>query len=129
MKRNGLLVMAVAAMLILLQACNFPRPTPTAQAGIPVTGSTATPSQTVLSVRSMANCRTGPGSAYDRVFSLQPGSNYLVIGRYISGNFWIIANPAGGACWVSGKKAVVSGDISRLPVYPAPAKPTSVPRP
>jgi hypothetical protein len=90
---------------------------------------TGTPSQIILSVRSMTNCRAGPGNAYDLVFSLEPGSGYLVIGKYSSGNFWIIANPAGGACWVSGKNATVAGDTSRLPVYPAPAKPTNAPSP
>ncbi len=142
MKRNPFLVVLFAAMLTLLQSCNFPRPTPTGQAyvetaramaatqqAIPVTGGTGTPAQTILSVNSSTNCWTGPGKAYTLVFTLEPGSGYLVIGKYSSGNFWIIANPTGGACWVPGKHASVVGDTSRLPEYPAPATPTNTPNP
>lgn len=138
MKRNPFLAMLFAAVLVLLQSCNFPQPALSANAatatalagtqqGIPVTGATGTPAQAILSVNSSSYCRTGPGSAYGLVATLNPGAGFLVIGKFSSGNFWIIANPAGGACWVSGRSAVVAGDTSRLPEYPAPPRPTAAP--
>ncbi len=144
MKRNLFAPVLLVAMLAFLQACNFPRPTPMGQpnaatatalaatqqaAGVPVTGGTGTPTQTTLSVQTNTNCRVGPGSAYDLVATLKPGSSFLVIGKYSAGNFWIVANPTGGSCWVSGRNATVVGNTSNLPEYPAPANATATPSP
>lgn len=144
MRGNHLLLLLSAAMLIFLQSCNFPRPTPTGQqgaatatsvaltqqaGGIPVTGGTGTPAQPILSAQTSLDCRMGPGSAYPLVATINPGSGFLVIGRYTAGNFWVIANPTGGSCWVSSRKTIVAGDTSRLPEYPAPPKATATPSP
>lgn len=136
MKTNHFVLVLFTASLAFVQSCNFPVPagtgrqlaaTQTAQALVPVTGGTGTPTTTILSVSTATKCRSGPGSAYDVVATLNPGSGFVVIGRYIAGNFWIIANPAGGTCWVASRNAIVAGNTARLPEYPAPPVPAATP--
>lgn len=136
----------LSILVLLLASCNMPvsprtatpdlAATITAQAfalqsaassatppPVPNTGASATPSGTQVSVSSVTNCRTGPGQSYDLVFTANPGPSFQVIGKYTPANYWIINNPAGGACWLWGQYAVVSGDTASLPEYPAPAAP------
>src|SRR5574340_493825 len=80
-----------------------------------------------VSVTSDTNCRTGPNDDFDIVLTMHPGGNAPVIGKYTSGNYWILNNPAGGSCWLWGKYAVVTGDTASLPDYPAPPAPTAKP--
>ncbi len=142
MKQNPLLAVLFAAMLVFLQSCNFPRPTPISQqnsatatalamtqqaGGVPVTGGTGAPTTTTLAVQSPTPCRAGPGPAYPLVATLEPGAGFLVVGKNSGSTVWVIANPAGGTCWVLAKNAIISGDTSRLPVYPAPLRPTAAP--
>ncbi len=138
MKRSHLIPVLLIALLVLVEACNFPVPTPTAQqlsatetaqAAVPVTGATGTPATTTLSVSTATPCRSGPGVAYSVLATLNPGSAFIIVGKYTAGNFWIIANPAGGTCWVFGKNAIVAGNTDRLPEYPAPPMPASTPTP
>ncbi len=140
MRKKHFALLALAALLVALPACNLPinplaalglsTGTP---AGVPVTGGTptATPAVPQLSVTSATNCRTGPGKAYDLVFTANPGPDYTVVGQYNRGGYWIIANPLGGSCWVWAQNAVVSGSTADLPAYPAPAleEPATMPRP
>ncbi len=140
MRKKHFAVLALAALLVALPACNLPinplaalglsTATP---AGLAVTGGTGTPTPTVpqLSVTSATPCRMGPGKAYDLVFTANPGADYTVVGQYNRGGYWIIANPLGGSCWLSAQNAVVSGSTVGLPAYPAPAleEPTTMPRP
>lgn len=158
MRLRRILVL-LSVLLIALQSCNMPlgkqqsgqpdlAATITAQAAalqnaastatpgsVPVTG--ATPAGVQVSVTSVTNCRTGPSSIYDLVITVNPGPSYQVIGKNTSTGYWIINNPAGGTCWLWGQYAVVTGDSSGLPEYPAPPpppqasnpKPTKTPKP
>ena len=70
------------------------------------------------------NCRTGPGLAYPKVFSLQPGQLAEIKARSTGNDYWYIVNPDKSAetCWIWGEYATVEGDVSSLPVLtPAPA--------
>src|SRR5512135_484215 len=106
MRANRLIPLLLIAMLVFLQSCNFPVPAATGRQGsatetaqaIPVTGGTGTPTTTILSVSKATKCRSGPGSTYNVVVTLNPGSGFVVIGKFAAGSFWIIANPAGGTC-------------------------------
>ncbi len=140
MRVRSITVVVLSALLALIGACNFPVPTPTAQqvaatetaqAAVPVTGGTGTPTTTptttTLSVSTATPCRSGPEAAYGVVATLNPGSAFIIVGKYTAGNFWVIANPAGGTCWVFGRNAIVAGNTDRLPEFPAPPLPASTP--
>ena len=138
--------LAFSVLLIAILACNLPggqtstpdlAATITAQAltlqvptGTPPPAFTDTPSSVEASVTSPTNCRTGPSSAYDLVFTANTGQSFEVIGKNTSTNYWIITNPTGGSCWLWGQNTTVTGDTSSLPEYPVPdAPPTHTPKP
>ena len=91
----------------------------------PETSLSTTPSVAEVSVTVDTNCRKGPSSAYDLVFTVNPGQPETVVGKDTPDNYWIINNPSGGTCWLWGMNAVVTGNTSGLPEYPPPAKPTA----
>ena len=86
---------------------------------------TGTPSAPEVRVTSNTNCRTGPSTAYDLVFTLNPGQTVPVVGKNTPTNYWIINNASGGTCWLWGQNVVVTGDTSILPEYPPPPVPTA----
>jgi hypothetical protein len=118
-----------AQAVILLQSSNTPVFTSTpvftdTPLMTPTTTLTPTPSVPEVNVTSATNCRTGPGTVYDLVFTLQPGQALQIVGRDTPDNYWIINMPGGGTCWLWGQFAVVSGNIAALPDYPPPPTPT-----
>jgi hypothetical protein len=131
-------LIGVSVLLIGVLACNVQAaPTPdlpatitaqalTLQATSPAAGTaTATVDSGVeVSVTSDTNCRTGPSQDFDRVLVVTPGQSFKVVGKNTSLNYWIIQDRAGGTCWLWGRYAVITGDPSTLPEYPAPAAPT-----
>lgn len=148
MSRNTRLIIAPALLILTTLACNLPggqsnsQPdlagTITAQAqtheamvgtptqfDTPTAALTGTPSTPEVSVTSVTNCRTGPSTAYDLVFTANPGLTFQVVGKNTAFNYWIINNPTGGTCWLWGQYAVVSGNTNNLPEYPAPPTPTA----
>ncbi len=114
------LAATITAQALTLQA---PSSTP-ASPGTPAAAFTDTPSVPEVSVTSVTNCRTGPSTAYDLVFTMNPGQIAQVVGKNTPTNYWIINNPIGGTCWLWGQYAVVSGNTSILPEYPPPPTPT-----
>ena len=137
------LYLAFSVLLMAILACNAPsgQATPdlagtiTSQAlllnastGTPVdtpaASLSATPSVPEVSVTSNTNCRTGPSTMFDLVFSLNPGQTETLVGKDTADNYWIINNPSGGTCWLWGMYAVVSGNTSGLPEVPPPPMPT-----
>lgn len=83
----------------------------------------------LLTVSQATNCRTGPGTDYERVGLLEVGETAEATGRYSPGNYWIIKTPRGsGVCWLWGQYAsVVSGDPASLPEILPPPSPTPQP--
>jgi RNA polymerase sigma-70 factor (ECF subfamily) len=65
-----------------------------------------------------ANCREGPGTAYNVVTSLLQGQTVLIDGRNEPSSWWWIVLPDGGHCWVSGVTVDVAGPVDNLPVVP-----------
>ncbi len=144
-------LIAVNALLVAILACNLPSTQhPAQQPGIagtdtpamialeasdtpavtdtpsltPTITLTPTPSVPEVTVTSATNCRTGPGTEYDLLYTLQPGQVAQIIGKDSPDNYWIINFPGGIACWLWGQYAVVSGNIAALPEYPPPPTPT-----
>lgn len=144
-------LIAVNALLVAILACNLPAAQNPAQppaaastdtpAGVVLESSatpaatetpsltptitlTPTPSVPEVTVTSATNCRTGPGTEYDLLYTLQPGQVAQIIGKYTPLNYWVINFPGGTMCWLWGQYAVVSGNIAALAEYPVPATPT-----
>ena len=149
--RSKRVLLAVNFLLVAILACNLPggaaTATPTGQVDLaatitaqaltlgaptgtagpptatPTITSTSTPSVPQVSVSSATNCRTGPSTAYDLLYTMQPGQFAEVVGKHTPSGYWIIKYP-GGTCWLWGNYATVSGDTSKLAEYPVPATPT-----
>ena len=92
-------------------------PTLTATLGVPM-----------VSVSTATFCRTGPGTEYDKVTTLEVGEEAEVVGKAPYGGSWIIKNPHGsGTCWLWDQYATVVGDTAALPVIDVPPTPTPSP--
>ena len=64
-----------------------------------------------------ANCRTGPGTAFENIDTLLKGINAVVEGRNEQNSWLMVRKPGGrGTCWVSTVSVVVQGDLNRVPV-------------
>ena len=79
---------------------------------------TATSDTPMISVDVDTNCRTGPGSIFERVGVLLVGETAEVVGRgqNANGQYWYIRNPDDGPeyCWVWGEYATVTGNTLPL---------------
>lgn len=149
-------IIAITISLFLLAsitACNLPfgqNPPPTDEPGNdqpppPVASNTPeftfTPSNTPLptytftlavpmvSVSTETNCRTGPGTVYDKITVLLVGQQAEVVGRASDGGTWIIRSPSNPSqfCWLWGYYATVTGNWQALPIFDTPPTPTPIP--
>jgi len=86
---------------------------------------TATSETPLITVSKDTNCRVGPGAVYERVGILLTGEVAEVVGRDVTGEYWLIINPDGNteSCWVWGEYATVTGNTFTL------LFPTTVPLP
>jgi hypothetical protein len=73
-------------------------------------------------------CRSGPGTAYELLGTLNVGESAEVVGRSASNEFWIIKLPSNPAitCWLWGQYASLTGNAQALPVKDPP--PTPLPK-
>jgi len=86
---------------------------------------TPTPSTPVVQVDVDTNCRSGPGTVYERLGGLLVGEEAEVVGEWDAGDYWIIPNPDGpGDCWLWGRYATVEGPTADLPLVTQPPTPT-----
>jgi uncharacterized protein YgiM (DUF1202 family) len=77
-----------------------------------------------------ANCRYGPGTAYDIADTLFAGKSAPIVGRNEQNTWWQIQGPAfGSLCWVSKVTVEVSGPTDGVPIAIAPPPPTITPEP
>ena len=101
-----------AAALTVESALKTPLATPTlADTPEVVTGGTqgatpqiSTPSlsgQAMASVGDVTNCRSGPGTNYERITQILPADQVPIIG-FFPPNYWIV-NTNLGQCWLSGE--------------------------
>ena len=71
-----------------------------------------------------ANCRSGPDILYDVITSLKEGDTAPIVGRNVSGSWWVIDPGIGGKyCWISGSTVEVEGDVVYIEVFPDPPLP------
>jgi hypothetical protein len=116
---------------------------PTPAAGTPSATVTSSPSQTttitvtptysvpMATVRESTNCRTGPGEAYQVVFTYLSGKKLEIVGRYDPGNFWLVKSneSPSGTCWLWGEYVDVTGSYWAVSsVTPPPTSTLAPPR-
>ena len=106
---------------------NVPPPTiPVFTATLPATGtpiSTATSTATstltgpVVTLIKNANCRKGPGTAYDVVTSYLKGQTLQILNRNpdFNNTWWEVKMPTGGRCWISLLTGQAHGDFDAIP--------------
>ncbi|MGB8982935.1 MAG: choice-of-anchor Q domain-containing protein [Anaerolineales bacterium] len=91
---------------------------------------TPTPVPPGLTAIQNANCRYGPGQAYDIADTLFAGQTALIVARNPENTWWQIQGPAlGRLCWVSKVTVEVTGPTEGVPVVIAPPPPTLTPEP
>jgi uncharacterized protein YraI len=83
----------------------------------------------MLTVRENTNCRTGPGEAYQVVFTYMSGKKLEIVGRYDPGNFWLVksAESPTGTCWLWGEYVDVTGSYWAVSSVTPPPTTTSAP--
>lgn len=75
----------------------------------------------VVNVSINTNCRSGPNIVYDYQGALLVGERTIVIGKHPEKAWLLVKNPdKEGNCWITSQYAIVSGDISRLPLPELP---------
>lgn len=82
---------------------------------------TPTFSQPSASFEDVTNCRTGPGTNYERVTQILPNISVKIVGFYPP-NYWIVETDD-GQCWVSGEFVTPSGSYTTVPTVTAPPTP------
>jgi hypothetical protein len=122
-------LMMTAAAQTVESALKTPLATPTiastpsviAAAG---TSQISTPSlsgQAMASVGDVTNCRSGPGTNYERITQILPADPVAIVG-FFPPNYWIV-NTALGQCWLSGEFTTPSGNFAAVPTVTAPPTP------
>jgi len=86
---------------------------------------TSTPSGTFFVVDVGANCRTGPGTVYDKVTAFAQGS-YLTLVGHNSDNSWWYVLTGNTNCWISASTGHTSGPLGNLPLISIPPTPTAI---
>jgi hypothetical protein len=103
--------------------------TPSATATTLAATITPTYSTPMLTVKEQTNCRTGPGEAYQIVFTYLPNKKLEILGRYDQGNFWLVksAESPGGQCWLWGEYVEVTGSYWAVSSVTPPPTATKAP--
>ena len=72
-----------------------------------------------------ANCREGPGTAFDVYGSLLNGQEAVIKGRMAADSSWLLIAIAGRTrdCWIAASTVNVSGNLDVVQIVPAPAAP------
>lgn len=93
-----------------------PPPPPPAQAS-------ATPSGTFFVTDVGANCRSGPGTGYDKVTSFAQGAYIPLVGRNTDSSWWLLLT-GNSNCWISATTGHTTGPLTNIPQVEAPPTPT-----
>lgn len=95
-------------------------PLPSDTPAIVATSTASAPVVTPL--KDPVNCRYGPSIFYEQVYALNVGAYMPVVGKSADGGWWLAGIPTttDKACWVGKSVTTVTGDISAIPVVPAP---------
>jgi len=92
----------------------------------PTVTETPTPEVPMVYISENTNCRTGPGTIYERLITVLKGEEPEAVAKDPLGEYWYIRRPGqeGSFCWLWGKYATPVGDTASLPVFTPPPTPT-----
>jgi len=92
----------------------------------PTVTDTPAPDVAMIYASANTNCRTGQGTVFQWLVTLQEGDESEAVGIDTSGNYWYIRRPDNPSqlCWLWGKYATPSGPWESLPVYTPIPTPT-----
>lgn len=103
-----------------------PNATPTA-GNVSVTLTAGTPNATILTVDANTNCREGPGTSYNIVIQLVPGTQYQMLGRTADNKYWVVSEIGKAAqCWVPAEFSNAFGNVNLLAVVTPSAATSAV---
>jgi len=87
------------------------------------TAVTVTPtfSQPSANFEDVTNCRTGPGTSYERVTQILPNVSVEIVG-FFPPNYWVVETDK-GQCWVAGEFVTPAGSYTTVPTVTAPPTP------
>jgi hypothetical protein len=123
---------ATAAALTVQAVISTPLASPTA-AGNPqvlasptvadgtIVAATPTFSQPMASVGDVVNCRSGPGTNFERITQILPAESVKIVG-FFPPNYWVV-NTKDGDCWLSGEFTTPVGSFAAIPTVTAPPTP------
>jgi len=97
--------------------------TPQPPASTPVLA-TFTPTGTYFIVDTGANCRTGPGTVYDKITSFPAGAYLTLVGHNADNSWWYVLVGSNN-CWISASTGHTTGSLGSLPLITPPPTPTS----
>ncbi|MGD0751090.1 MAG: SH3 domain-containing protein [Anaerolineales bacterium] len=108
-----------SSLPVLPTATETPMPTatpaPTATATITPTATLPPVAQVIPSVT--AYCRSGPGSNYNPITTLDSGTAYNVIGRNSSNTWWLVQLYGGAVtCWTGAPGTNLVGPVEQAPI-------------
>jgi hypothetical protein len=72
-----------------------------------------------------ANCRKGPGTAYDKTGSFAQGTYVTIVGHNTDSTWWLVLNGSSN-CWISATTGHTTGNLSGIPLVEAPPTPTAI---
>jgi len=90
------------------------------------TSITTTPSAPTLTLLKNANCRKGPGTAYDSIDAFLQSTSVAIEGRNEDSSwFWVMKPSGSGRCWISASVGTANGNWQVVPVIAAPPPPAT----
>ena len=92
----------------------------------PTVTETPTPELAMIYASSNTNCRTGQGTSFQWLVTIQEGETVEAVGVDTSGDYWYVRRPDSPSqlCWMWGKYATPQGPWTSLPVYTPIPTPT-----
>jgi len=84
------------------------------------------PSEASLTLNDNSNCRSGPGTNFEKVTVIPEGSSVPILARSSEGTHYLVDPPDNAAsCWVLGELGIVSGDLATVPQATASVSPNA----
>ncbi len=101
-------------------------PQPPMPADTPTPSATAIPAIPQAAVSQNTNCRSGPGTVYELLYSALAGSQFTITAGSTVPEYVVIEIPGkpGQTCWLWTRYASLSGDVNNLPKQTPPPTPT-----
>jgi len=89
----------------------------------PLPTATFTPDVPLAQPRALgANCRYGPGEAWEVSSSIPPGTTATVKGKNVDFSWWYVSDPLNpdDSCWVASSVVETAGNLNFLPIIEPP---------